>query len=107
MALPSLDELNLMHSTICHAVGDPKRIQILYALHERPQNVNSLAQNLNTPQPTISRHLAILRQVALVNTRRAGTNMIYTLADPRIITVLDSMREMLRDSLERQSHSLE
>lgn len=107
MAVPPLEELALMHSTICHAVGDPKRIQLLYALSDTPQNVTALVEALHTPQPTISRHLAILRQVGLVVTRREGTTVIYALAEPKIIEVLDTMRQLLRLSVARQSNSLE
>jgi ArsR family transcriptional regulator len=106
MAFPPLRELRLLHTNICKALGDPKRIQILYALDEQPRNVSSLASTLDIPQPTISRHLAILRQRSLVATERNGQMVIYRLADPRIIDVLDSMRTILRDSLERQSSAL-
>ena len=106
MAFPSLSELRLLHANICKALGDPKRIQILYALDEQPRNVTSLASTLDIPQPTISRHLAVLRQRSLVATERNGQMVNYRLADPRIIDVLDSMRTILRDSLERQSSAL-
>lgn len=106
MAYPTLRELRLLHNNICKAMGDPKRIQILYALDGQPRNVSSLVSVLDMPQPTISRHLAILRQRSLVVTERDGQMVIYRLADRRIIDVLDSMRIILRDSLERQSSAL-
>jgi ArsR family transcriptional regulator len=107
MALPPLRELRLLHTNICKALGDPKRIQILYALNEKPRNVSSLASVLKTPQPTVSRHLAILRQRSLVSPERDGQMIVYHLADARIIDVLDAMRRILRDSLERQSSVFE
>jgi DNA-binding transcriptional ArsR family regulator len=103
MTTPTLDELNLLHAHICQALGDPKRIQILYALAEQPRHVTALADLLDTPQPTISRHLRVLRQRALVTTEREGPAVIYTLADWRMIEVLDTMRDVLRDTLARQS----
>jgi len=103
MAFPPLSELRLLHTNICKALGDPKRIQILYALSDQPRNVSSLASALDVPQPTVSRHLAILRQRSLVLTERDSQMIVYRLADPRIIEVLDTMRRILRDSLERQS----
>jgi ArsR family transcriptional regulator len=107
MPIPPLDELNLLHSTICQAVGDPKRIQILYALHEQPRHVTALAEILGMPQPTVSRHLSVLRQRALVITERDGTSVMYRVADPRIISVLDLMRQIMREALERQASLLE
>lgn len=106
MEYPSLRELRLLHNNICKALGDPKRIQILYALDEQPRNVSSLAAALDMPQPTISRHLSILRQRSLVITERHGQTITYRLADRRIIDVLNTMRTILRDSLQRQSSLL-
>jgi DNA-binding transcriptional ArsR family regulator len=106
MAAPETEELNLLHVHVCSALGDPKRLQILYALAEAPRRVSALAKELDTPQPTISRHLAILRQRSLVVGSRAGVAVTYSLADPRIIKVLDIMRLVLRDALERQANAL-
>lgn len=107
MPIPATEELNLLHANICQAVGDPKRIQILYALYEQPLHVNALSEALEIPQSTISRHLALLRQRSLVLTDRDGTTVTYRLADERIIAVLDLMRQILRDLIERQSDKLE
>lgn len=107
MTVPALDELTLLHDNMCHAVGDPKRIQILYALHECPRNVSALAEALATPQPTISRHLTILRDRSLVIAERSGTAVIYRLADTRIIEVLDTMRQMLRETFARRTSAIE
>lgn len=107
MPIPAIDELHLLHSNICQAVGDPKRIQILYALYEQPLHVNALSDVLGIPQSTVSRHLALLRQRSLVLTDRDGTTVTYRLADERIIHVLDLMRQLLRDIIERQSNKLE
>ncbi|MFN2221493.1 MAG: metalloregulator ArsR/SmtB family transcription factor [Chloroflexota bacterium] len=106
MVNPEIEELNLLHAHVCSALGDPKRLQILYALAQAPRRVSALAEDLNTPQPTISRHLAILRQRSLVNSDRDGVKVTYSLADPRIIEVLDIMRLVLRDALDRQANSL-
>ncbi len=103
MEQPSLDELNLLHANVCQALGDPKRLIILYALNERPRHVNQLAADLDMPQPTVSRHLQTLRDRHMVIAEREGTTVVYHLAEPRVIDVLDTMRHILRDSLARQT----
>jgi len=106
MACPPIEELALLHNNICQALGDPKRIQILYALHEQPRHVTALAEDLGMPQPTVSRHLRVLRQRALVTTHRDGPAVVYRLVDDRMIFVLDEMRKVLRDVVARQSEIL-
>ena len=106
MDSPHIDELNLLHAHVCQALGDPTRLQILYALNEGPQRVTTLTESLDIPQSTVSRHLAVLRRSSLVTSERNGMAVVYTLADSRIIDVLDTMRLVLRDALERQSSML-
>ena len=69
-------EVNLLHASICQALADPKRILILYALSEGPRTVTELTECLDVPQPTVSRHLKVLRERRLVATERAGTSVI-------------------------------
>ncbi len=103
MERPSVDELNLLHASVCQALGDPKRLNILYALGEQPRNVSQLAIDLGMPQPTVSRHLQTLRERHMVAAERDGAAVIYHLSEPRVIDVLDTMRQILRDSLARQT----
>lgn len=107
MAVPALEELQLLHSNICQAIGDPKRIQILYTLHNKPCYVTGIAELLDLPQPTVSRHLALLKQRGLVKSERDGASVVYCLTDDRIIGVLDIMRQMLRDVLAQQTNTLD
>ena len=92
-------EIDMLHNRICHALADPKRIQILYLLSEKPCLVNELAEMLEMPQPSVSRHLGVLRERGLVDTERQGTGIRYTLADHRIIDALDLMRAILNTQL--------
>lgn len=107
MTIPSMDELNLMHDRICRSVNDPKRLQIMYALDEQPRNVTALAQALDMPQSTASRHLTMLRQRGLVVAERDGSSVIYGLADHRIIEVMTMMRNVLRELVEKQSNAMD
>ncbi len=104
MPVVPIEEIDLLHSPVCQAISEPKRVRILYALSDQPMNVTVLAQVLHTPQPAISRHLAVLRQSSLVLADRAGSSVTYRLADPRIITALDIMHQILHDVLECQSN---
>ncbi|MFW5709433.1 MAG: ArsR/SmtB family transcription factor [Chloroflexota bacterium] len=88
-----------MHYHIYQAVGDTKRILILYALHEKPRYVTELKDLLNIPQSTVSRHLAILLDRGVVKKQRNGAAVVYSLADDRLIMVMDRMRGILKDIL--------
>ena len=98
-----LREINHLHAEVCGGLSDPKRIAILYALAEGRKSVMELAETLETPQPTISRHLKILRERGMVIPERKGANIIYRLGDKRIIKALDLLREVLSDDLNKRS----
>jgi len=97
------EEIRLLHAGICQAMADPKRILIMYTLHEQPHNVTALAEELELPQPTVSRHLRVLHQNALVTKERDGAAVVYSLADDRIIKALDIIRSVMTDALAQQS----
>ena len=96
-------EINVMHDRICSALGDPKRILILYLLAEEGRCVNEICEALNLPQSTVSRHLRIRRERELVRTERNGTSINYSLADHRIIAALDLMRGILASQWEARA----
>jgi len=92
-------EIGLLHDRVCYALADPKRVLILYMLSEGRRSVNAIAAELDVPQPTVSRHLRVLRERALVHTERQGTTIYYELVDRRIIEALELMRAILATQL--------
>ena len=104
---PLEQEIELLHSRVCQALADPKRILILYVLVDGAQRVNELVDIMDVPQPTVSRHLAVLRERGLVNTERMGTAIYYTLADRRIIDALDLMRGVLATQLATDADAIQ
>jgi ArsR family transcriptional regulator len=99
MANYQKDEIVRLHAEFCSALSDANRLLILYTLSETPLNVSDLAQELGVPQPTISRHLKVLRERGMVTSRRDGPAVIYSLSDARVIQALDLLRAMMADAL--------
>jgi len=60
-----------------NAVAEPRRRDILsfLALQERP--VGDIVDNLGMEQPSVSKHLRVLREVGLVASRRDGRQILY------------------------------
>jgi DNA-binding transcriptional ArsR family regulator len=96
-------EINVLHAELCSALAEPTRLLILYILAEEPCNVSVLTQKLAIPQPSISRHLRILRDGGLVRATRQGPSVLYELIDRRVIEALDLLRGVLRDRIQRHA----
>jgi DNA-binding transcriptional ArsR family regulator len=97
------EEITRLHAQVCSGLADTNRILIIYALSEGPTNVNDLAKKLELPQPTVSRHLKILRERGIVHAEREAQSVIYSLTDQRIVEALDLLRAVLAGSLEGQA----
>jgi ArsR family transcriptional regulator len=80
------------------ALGDSTRLRILGLLLTGEVCVCDIHESLGIPQPKASRHLAYLRKVGLVETRRAGLWIYYRLgvmADPVLAAITDAVRHAL------------
>lgn len=97
-------EVNDLHANICAGLADPKRIMLLYALAEQPQTVSQLVEALHMPQPSVSRHLTVLRERGMVTAQRQGPSVLYRLADTRLIQALDLLRAVLHDNLAHRAN---
>lgn len=76
------------------ALADPTRVRILGLLAGGQVCVCHIHDALAIPQPTASRHLAYLRKAGLVDSRREGTWMYYTLAaqpDATLATLVNAV----------------
>ncbi len=64
-------------SDIFNAVAEPRRREILSYLAHQEQSVLAIAAALKLSQPSVSKHLRVLRNVELVRTRRVGRARLY------------------------------
>ena len=107
MTRPPESEIRELHAQFCQALADPTRIMLLYTLAEGPRNVGELATELKLSQPNVSRHLKVLRERGMAVATREGANVVYSLADKRVLKALDLMRELLGDQLARRAQLAE
>jgi len=92
-----------MQAQLCKTLANPKRLEILDVLkRDREVTVNALAELLEIPKAITSQHLAVLRQSGVVNTRRDGINVYYSLRSERISEACALTRQILVERLEDQ-----
>jgi DNA-binding transcriptional ArsR family regulator len=66
-----------------NAVAEPRRRHILEFIAAEERSVNEIADALELEQPSVSKHLQVLRDVGLVTVRRDGRRILYrTNAEP-------------------------
>jgi DNA-binding transcriptional ArsR family regulator len=73
------------YAAISRALADAKRLCVLELLSRGERSVSDLSREASCQVPNMSQHLAVLRSVGLVASRREGSTVYYRLADPRIL----------------------
>lgn len=85
-------------SDILKALSHETRLLILWLLSEDEKSVSELEQLLALPQAAVSQQLARLRYDNLVSTRREGRIIHYSIADPDVSAVVNSLYTLLCDT---------
>ncbi len=79
--------------------GDESRLRILFALKEQELCVDELAEKLTMSQSAVSHQLRILKTGHLVQGRRDGKRIIYSLADDHVHTIIAQGTEHVEESI--------
>ncbi|MBZ0293623.1 MAG: metalloregulator ArsR/SmtB family transcription factor [Anaerolineae bacterium] len=80
-------------------LSHPARLAILDHLRNGEKSVNELQVLLEADQSTISQQLSRLRNGNLVDTRKEGTTVYYSVRDPMIFQLMDVAREIFNRQL--------
>lgn len=77
-------------SDVFNAVAEPRRREIIDLLGDgRDWAVGDVVHRVRLAQPTVSKHLSVLRAVGVVSVRRCGKNRLYRLNPERLKPVHD------------------
>jgi ArsR family transcriptional regulator len=93
------ENLNPFRAKIFKALADTWRLKILNFLRDGEKCVCEIVPHLGIAQPLVSRHLKILKHCGLVKVRKDGNRRLYSVTDPRIFKVIDSVTKDLKESL--------
>jgi DNA-binding transcriptional ArsR family regulator len=84
---------------VFQALAHPTRIAILEILREGEISAGAIQERLRVEQANLSQHLAILRSRQIVNARKGGNQVFYSLRHKVLIRVLDLMRQYFQAHL--------
>jgi ArsR family transcriptional regulator len=94
-------------ANLFRVLGHPARVRILEILRdEGERSVGALQAELELDSGGTSQHLAALRRIGLVESRREGTSVFYRVADERVFELLDAGRAIIARQLSEQQEIL-
>jgi ArsR family transcriptional regulator len=88
-----LNSMRQYKAGVFQALGHPTRVAIVEVLTQGEMSVNRLCETVGVEQSNLSQHLAVLRHKLVVQTRKDGNQIYYSLRDPSFGSVLQLLRE--------------
>lgn len=80
------------------ALADPTRREILRLLRDGPKTSGEIAEHFSSSWPTVSRHLAVLRDAELILSERNGQQIVYELNTTVFQDLVEHLLEWTRPS---------
>jgi ArsR family transcriptional regulator len=99
--------LHQLKAEFFKTLGHPARIRVLELLSEREMAVSELLPELGLEASNLSQQLAVLRRAGLVNARREGSQVIYSLTSSQVAELLRVARVILTSVLTDQVELLD
>ncbi len=90
------DEVYKHQARVLKALAHPSRLKIVDRLSEGECTVGELTTLVGSEQSTVSKHLAVLRSYGIVEDRREGNNVYYTLLTPCVMTFFTCANAVLK-----------
>lgn len=103
----SKDKIYDLHADLCKMLANPTRLKILEELKDGKKTVSDIVSSVDSSQSSVSQHLAELRKRDLVDTEKKGSNVYYSISNPKIIEACDKMKEVLFDQLSKNKELVE
>ncbi len=80
-------------------LGHPARIRVLEVLREGDRAVSELIPEVGIESSHLSQQLGIMRRANLVQARKEGASVVYSVANPILFELLDIAKQILTSSL--------
>ena len=93
------DMLRAYKASVFQALAHPTRIAVVEALREGELSAGAIQERLGIEQANLSQHLAVLRSRQVVQNRKDGNQVFYSLRTPMLVEVLDIMRRHFQANL--------
>ena len=90
---------------IFKALGQPTRLEILHLLKDGERCVCEIFPEINQEQANVSKHLSLLKQAGILDSRKEGLRIIYWIKRREILNLLDTVSALLRVQA-REHHEL-
>ncbi len=90
-AVEKTDEMFESAADLFRVMSAPLRLKIINSLCQGERNVSYLLTQVDTTQPNMSQHLNTLYKAGILNKRRDGVQIFYSIRDQRIVGICNAV----------------
>ena len=102
----STQQLYELKAEIIQAAANPVRLAIIEYLADGEQCVCDIVDFVGAQRSNVSRHLSVMLKAGVVESRKDGLKVIYSLKTPCIIKFLGCVEQMLKERMKNQTNLL-
>ena len=81
-------------SRVTHAISNPKRMELIDVLSQKGYSVEELSKEIAMSIASTSQHLQVLKSAKLVDKRRQGNFIIYSITDDSVLKLVSAVKEL-------------
>ncbi|MGB8657186.1 MAG: metalloregulator ArsR/SmtB family transcription factor [Candidatus Zixiibacteriota bacterium] len=96
------ENLILVESDFLRALAQPTRLKILYFLKDGEKCACEIIPKMKEDQSNISRHLTLMRDAGLLESRKEGVSVYYKIKDKRVFSLLSLVDEMIKAEIQEK-----
>jgi len=93
MNITAMEQTAVEVSHLMKMLSAPNRLLILCQLVDSEKSVGQLCDLLEVKPPSMSQQLSLLRREGLINARRQGQSIFYSISDERLLSLLSFLYE--------------
>ena len=96
-------EIFKLHADYCKTIANEKRLMIIALLASKERSVGDLAEAIDAPVSNVSQHLNLLRNKNIVQGRKEGQTVYYSLVRPKLYEACLMIRKVLLEDLRERA----
>ncbi len=97
---------NQLIANVFKALSHPTRVQIIQLLKEKPLCVCEILPQIDSEQSNTSQHLSVLKNQGIVDSKKDGMMVIYSIKSPEVYQMIDIAEGIILRQIEETKSSL-
>jgi len=97
-------EVYELQANICQTLANAKRLEIIGILCDRELTVGDIAEKMGIRTANLSQHLSIMKSKGILNSRRDGVHIYYSISNTKVVQACGLMKEVMVELLQAQGN---